>query len=220
LSMLNAIVTSSGQRETWFFYGCRNGGEHMMKEHLARIARTHANVHLHVCYSGPSGDDVEGSDYQHEGRVSVDLMKKLLPSSNYDFFICGPPPMMDATVEGLIAWDVPEARVHFEKFGPGAPRKKPEPESAGDTDVETVAVEFKKSGKTLQWSPAAGTLFDLAQQNDIEIDSGCQQGNCGTCQTAIHSGKVNYLSEPSYECESGTCLVCCCVPDGAIVVDA
>lgn len=220
LSMLNSIVTAPGRRETWFLYGCRCGGEHMMKEHLARIASDHANVHLHVCYSEPAGDDAEGSDFQHKGWISIDLMKKLLPSSNYDFFVCGPPPMMNATLEGLAAWGVPETRVHFEKFGPGPPRKKAEPIAADGAKVETIEVVYKKSGKTLQWRPAAGTLLDLAREHDIEIESGCELGNCGTCQTAIHSGKVKYLSEPSFEAESGTCLMCCCVPAGPIVVDA
>ncbi len=222
LSMLNAIVTSSGQRETWFFYGVRNGAEHIMKDHLAAIAGKHANVHLHVCYSEPAEDDVEGSCYHHKGWVSVDLMKELLPSSNYDFYICGPPPMMDGTIAGLTDWGVPETRIHFEKFGPGAPGKKvlPKPADTEDAAAETLEVEFRKSGKTLSWTPAVGTLFNLAQEHDIEIDSGCEQGNCGTCQTAIHSGEVKYLKEPSFESEAGTCLVCCCVPVGPVVLDA
>ncbi len=41
LSMLNAIVATGSKRETWFFYGVRNGKEQIATEHLVNIAREH-----------------------------------------------------------------------------------------------------------------------------------------------------------------------------------
>ena len=37
LSMLNAICESGSQRETWLFYGVRNGDEHIVREHLEAL---------------------------------------------------------------------------------------------------------------------------------------------------------------------------------------
>ena len=56
LSMLNAIAekNSNGKlsnRKTWFFYNCHDRSDHMMKEHLEKIAKAHKNISLHVCYS-------------------------------------------------------------------------------------------------------------------------------------------------------------------------
>jgi hypothetical protein len=51
---------------------------------LEKIARENQNVHLQVCYSRPEAEDVAGRDYQHAGRLSIALLKELLPSA----FLC------------------------------------------------------------------------------------------------------------------------------------
>ncbi len=219
LSMLNAIIETGSSRETWFFFGVRHGDEHIMREHLDRVNLEHENVRLHVCYSDPrDGVDVQGTDYHHDGRVSVELLRELLPSSNYDFYMCGPPPMMDALTAGLKEWGVPEDRVHFEKFGPapGKPMPKPKPDTVGDGPPVT----FKKSGKTIPWDATFEHLWEFAAANGVEIDSGCLEGNCGSCMTAILSGEVTYGDEPAYPYEKGTCLACSCVPKGPLELDA
>ena len=217
LCMLNAIVDSGSSRETWFLFGVRHGDEHIMREHLDRVAREHENVHLHVCYSNPrDGVDVRGTDYHHSGYVSTELLRELLPSSNYDFYMCGPPPMMDSLTEGLLEWGVPEERVHFEKFGPAPGKPKPKP----DTSAKGPPVTFKKSGRTIPWDAAFEHVWDFAAANGVEIDSGCLEGNCGSCMTAILSGEVTYADEPSFPYEKGTCLTCSCVPNGPLELDA
>ena len=158
-------------------------------------------------------------DYDHAGRVSVALFKKLLPSNHYDFLICGPPPMMDSMIEDLKDWGVPDDRVHFERFGPGPP-KRPPVKPVGDEVGTKFEITFKRSGKNATWTPAIGSILDLARACDVPIDSGCERGDCGTCQTAIRTGSVAYTDPPSFECEAGTCLVCCSVPQGPLVLDA
>ena len=63
---------------------------------------------------------MHGDDYQHEGRSSLELFMEVLPNNNFDFYFCGPPPMMTPIVEGLEGWGVPESRIHFETFGPAS----------------------------------------------------------------------------------------------------
>ena len=52
------------------FFGARNRSEHILKEHLEKVAGENDNVRLHVCYSRPGREDVKGRDYTHEGRVT------------------------------------------------------------------------------------------------------------------------------------------------------
>src|SRR5262245_11072082 len=40
----------------------------------------------------------------HVGRIDLDAMQRLLPSKAYDFYVCGPPAMMDTVTRGLQAW--------------------------------------------------------------------------------------------------------------------
>ncbi|MEC9206642.1 MAG: FAD-binding oxidoreductase, partial [Pseudomonadota bacterium] len=108
LSMVNHIVETGSKRETWFFYGVQNGEDHAMKEHLQKIDEEHENINICVVYSRPrDGEDVEGRDYKYKGRVGADLFREVLPSNNYDYYFCGPPPMMNSLFEGLREWDVP-----------------------------------------------------------------------------------------------------------------
>ena len=220
LSMLNNICVSGSRRETWFFYGVRNRAEHIMKDHLEQLARSHENVHLQVCYSDPTDNDVAGRDYQHAEWVGVDLFKRLLPSNNYEFYICGPPPMMSALTEGLADWGVPSAEVHFEAFGPASVKSAKAPAAAEGADAPTFEILFAKAGKTVPWDPGAGSLLEFAEANDVVIDSGCRAGNCGTCTTAIRAGEVSYVNDPGAPPDAGSCLTCIAVPKTDLTLEA
>ncbi|MFD2256094.1 2Fe-2S iron-sulfur cluster-binding protein [Luteolibacter algae] len=211
LSMMNALVAAKSRRKTWFFYGVRNGSENMIADTVKQWRELNQpNFHIHICYSNPGPDDILGKDYDHRSRVGVDLFKQLLPSNNYDFYTCGPGPMMQAIRDGLIDWGVPEKHVHDEAFI--AVKKS--------VDVAAASVEFKKSGKLLQVSGTATNLLDLASEEGVDIPSGCCAGSCGTCQIALLSGKVKYDSKPEFAIEAGCCLPCVCLPDGDLVLDA
>ncbi len=221
LSMLNTLCDDRSKREVWFFYGVRNKAEHIMAEHLRQIEAEHENVHLQVCYSQPDQDsDGHGRDYHHGEMVSVDLFKRVLPSNNFEFYICGPPPMMSALVTDLEQWGVPEKNVHFEAFGPASVKKSTSVAEESKTQGSSYKVNFAKSGKVLDWKQGSGTLLELAESQGIEIDSGCRAGSCGTCMTAIKSGEVSYLDQPSANLESGSCLPCIAVPKTPVTIDA
>ena len=224
LSMLTTICDSGAERETWLFYGLRHGGEHVMPATLARFERDHPNVRVVVCYSEPRAEDRAGRDYDHGEHISVALMRRYLQGPNYQFYICGPPPMMQALYQGLQDWGAPESAINYEAFGPATVKTKAQRDTAATAAEgaagEAVEVEFARSGRKATWQPDAGALLDLAEANDVAIDCGCRAGNCGTCLTAIKAGEVRYLSEPGVPPEEGSCLTCIAVPKGRLVLDA
>jgi hypothetical protein len=220
LAMLNTLVATGSKREIYFFYGVRNRGDHVMKEHLERVAHQNPNVHLSVCYSKPEEGDKKGEDYHHASRVSVDLLKQVLPSNNYDFYICGPGPLMESLTNGLSEWGVPDKNVHFETFGPSSVKKVAELPAAAQASGQTFSVEFKKSGKKLPWIPGCTNILQLAMDNDIPIPSGCRAGSCGTCQVAVFSGEIAYVTPSDFVTEHGTRLTCIGAPKGDVVLDA
>ena len=219
LSMLNTTLEFGGDREVWFFYGVRNGAEHAMKAHLRAASIAHSNLHLHVCYSDPAEGDVAGEDYDHESRVGVPVLQSVLPSNNFQYLICGPPPMMESLISALEEWGVPKQDILREGFGPTTGRKAAamaiDPEAAGPQGV------FKRSGKTARWDPAFESLVKFAEANGCNIPYACLAGNCGTCLTTVISGQVDYQgNEPDFDAEGGTCLPCSCVPESALELDA
>ena len=221
LSMVNSMIDSGYKHETWFFYGLRNKAEHAMHQHLKDLDAAHDWLHMNICYSGPSEADIKGEDYDHEARVSVALFKELLPSNNYDYYMCGPPPMMSSLVSDLEEWGVPEARIHLEAFGPASVKK------VSDAHVEkpaseqsTFEVNFAKSGKKLTWDGGTDTLLDFAEEHDIDLEFGCRAGNCGSCLTAIKSGDVELINDDvGADIEKGSCLVCVSRPKSDLVLD-
>ena len=217
LSMLDAIVEANARRDVWFFYGVRNRSEHAMADRLRQLAADNPNVQLHVCYSHPGPDDRLGHDYRHGERVSVDLLKRELPSHALDFFICGPPAMMHSLVEGLQAWGVPAGRIHHEAFGPASVKSVAAPETA--PSGRTAEIVFARSGKTCAWDGRSSVL-EAAEANGVRIDFGCRAGNCGTCLTALLGGEVDYASPPGTSIEAGSCLACIAVPKTALRLDA
>ena len=221
LSMLNTLVEVDSQREIWFFLGVRDKTEHVMKEHLEKVALENPNVNLKIFYSRPRETDLKGDDYHIEGRVSVENFKPLLPSNNYEFYICAPPPMVKDLRAGLENWGVPKTSIHFEAFGPATVKKcTTNSEDAKKEDVPKIEICFTKSGKTLPWDPNLTSILEFAEKHEIPLDSGCRAGNCGTCLTAIKSGEVTYVGEPGSMPEEGSCLACIAVPKGDLTLDA
>ena len=220
LSMLNTLVAQRSRREIWFFYGVRNRAQHIMKEHLETIVRENPNVRLIVCCSRPERDYERGRDYHHEGRISIDLLKQTLPSNNFEFYVCGPGPMMRDLAEGLKEWGVPETNVHYETFGPSSVKEVAVVGAAGIGAPAAFAVQFKKSGKTVDWSGEHANLLEFVEAHGINIPCGCRAGSCGTCQVAVFSGEIDYIAKSDFETNPGTRLTCIGAPKSDLVIDA
>ena len=222
LSMLSSVAMSGSKRETWLFYGVRDKREVVQGEYMRALAEEHENIHVRLCFSDPrEGEDIAGEDFDHAERVSVELMHRVLPSTNYDYYICGPGPMMNAITADLSEAGVPDSKVHYESFGPASvkPKAAPAP-AASDTPAATFKVNFSKSGKELEWDASKGPILDFAEANDIALECGCRAGSCGTCSIAVRSGEVDYIDEISAEPEEGSCLACMAIPKGDLVIDA
>jgi ferredoxin-NADP reductase len=219
LSMLGYLLENGSQREIWLFYGVRNSHEMVMQPQLQALAGRHANFHLHSCFSKPLEGEILGTHYQHRGWVDIDLLRRTLPMAGYQFYLCGPPPMMQSLVPGLEALGINPSDIHYEAFGPaslpgrGAATRDLPPESA-----TTHQVYFSRSDRNVTWQPGGGSLLELAEAEGIEVDSGCRSGSCGACQTRLVSGEVHYESPPDADIESGHCLLCTSTPDSDLVL--
>ena len=222
LSMANWCLADQPAREVWLFYGVRNSREMIMKPALEGLAAAHPNFRLRVCFSDALPEDVAVRDYQHRSRVDVNVLRMQLPLKAYQFYICGPNPMMESLVPALEDWGVPDARIHFEAFGPASVKRRTTTTAAGAAagNETGIMINFAKSGKQLPWQPASGSLLEFAEANGISVNSGCRAGGCGSCQTTIQSGEVAYHQPPDCDPEPGSCLLCVCSPKTSVTLEA
>jgi ferredoxin len=87
----------------------------------------------------------------------------------------------------------------------------------------TFKVEFKKSGKTLEWERSSGNLLDFAEENGIQMESGCRMGVCGSCKVKLISGTVAMETEDGLEDADKAdrlILPCVAVPESDLVIEA
>lgn len=223
ISMLNAIVHVGRKRPVWFVHGTRNGVHHAMCKHMRRLDAENENVRVHICYDRPHPEDVKGRDYDSSGHVTVELLRRLLPDKEMDFYICGPPPFMKSLFQDLRSWGVPESRIHYELFGATslltegtqAPHRKPQPVES-DEDLEVV---FLKSGVTARWGPDFDNLLDFAEAQGVYPECSCRSGICQICMHELLEGEVDYATEPLDPPYPGQVLLCCARPRTDLVID-
>ena len=89
-----------------------------------------------------------------------------------------------------------------------------------DTGTERdIEVTFSRSGKRYTWDPREASLLEFAESRGIDIDCQCRAGECGTCETRLLSGEVEYLQPPQVVLGKGYCLMCISIPKSDITLD-
>jgi len=225
LSMLNQCSQQQPSREIWLFYGLRDGRETVMKSHLEGLASSNPNFHLHICMSHPLPEDELDRDYQHPGRVDIELLRTQLPDKPYHFYICGPTSMLESLVPALEDWGFDETQIHFEAFGPASIKRRHAntavTEAQDDPAINAcMVVNFAQSGQQFQWQPFTSNLLAFAEAKGVSVNAGCRAGSCGSCQTKLISGEVDYHQPPDYDPDPDACLLCVCIPKTSITLQA
>ena len=218
MSMLRWCLAEQPERTIHLFYGLQHGGEHAFKQTLEELAASSPNLHLHVAYSRPGVDELQGRDFRHAGHVDVDLLQRTLPPIRHRFYVCGPPSMMASLLPALSAWGVPAQDIHHEAFGPASAQATITDSAPALT--APVEVKFSRSGRTLVWDGHDQTLLDFAERHGVAVESGCRSGSCGSCETRLVSGSVRYAHNPDHEIAPGHCLLCVGTPGSALVLEA
>ena len=217
LSMLETICDEKIERKCYFIHAVRNRSEQAFREHIQKIVKKCINVELHVFYSHPAEDEeVESTDHgQHVGYIDVDCLAKITGGGDLQYYICGPPPMMQTLVPALEGFGVSSDSILMEAFGPASTRAKSAKVTTDSGEESTTPqqhkLHFKLSNRFLTWD-GTSPILDMAEEVGIFIDSSCRSGNCGTCEIRLHDGEVEYEEEPGIDITPGHCLACVAKP--------
>ena len=135
------------------------------------------------------------------------------PFAEWEVFLCGPTPFMDAMTHALRDLEVPRKRLHIERFvsltedrlqgrsidtedpfeglAPGDSESVEQPEPPGGTAGVDSSVEVELDGEhhTFAW-PAGTVLLDLLRGRGLDAPFSCREGACSACACRVTAGEV------------------------------
>jgi uncharacterized protein len=214
LSMAHALAAEPS-RPTWLIHAGRNARQLPFADELAALTSRAKHIK-----SVPHQSD-------QAGHITRGSLRMLLPLDDYDVYLCGPPPFMQAMFDIMLSLGIREERIAYEFFGPArkltatATVSAVPPQAIPDAPSETgdgPTISFTKSGISKSWNGVHRTLLDFAEAQGLSPAFSCRNGICGTCTCDVE-GQVRYIEEPLDEPGPGKALLCCSVPDGPLRID-
>ncbi|CAM4115169.1 pyridoxamine 5'-phosphate oxidase family protein [Bordetella muralis] len=222
LAMLKHVVYEGLRKQrvrpTVLFQAARSKEERAFDAELhGLVTAANGAVEL-VRVLGDVTNATSGQDYDAAGRIDMALLTRFLSFNDYDFYLCGPPPFMQALYDGLRGYGVADRRIHAEAFGPASLTRSPDAGVAISAPARLpaattpVPIAFLNSLKEARWTPASGTLLDLAEARGLNPEYSCRAGSCGTCRTKLVKGAITYIKTPTAAVADDEVLICCAVP--------
>jgi propane monooxygenase reductase component len=106
LSLLRHMQDSASEREAVYYYGARTEADLFHLEELAGLPGG---------FVPALSEDSNG--WEGESGLITDVVDRLEADiAEVDAYVCGPPPMVEATIALLERKGVPEAHIYFDKF--------------------------------------------------------------------------------------------------------
>lgn len=113
LSLLRALAEGGSTRAATYYYGARRGADLFHLEELGQLAGTMQNFRFVPALSEPDGTQ----DWSGETGLITEVVDRCEDDlQDVDAYVCGPPPMVDATMALLAARGVPEEHIYYDKF--------------------------------------------------------------------------------------------------------
>ena len=124
------------------------------------------------------------------------------PEADTQIYACGPGPLLDDLVNATHAWPADALRVeHFQTKGGTQDLGKGLPFTA----------ELRDSGLSIEVR-ADQSLLEALRQANIDIQSDCQEGLCGSCELRVIEGEVDHRDSVLTRSErlSNSRMMSCC----------
>ena len=247
MSMLRWLEDTKANVDIIFIYSTRTVRDLIFRSELELIAISHPNFKLAVTITGWElggiWQDRIGKISGYTGRLNEKLLHEIAPDfQERTAYVCGAEPFMVAVKTMLEGLDFPMSNYYQESFGgspkgrsktvtnlseePPLPQEVPTKPCLQQTnhhlDIEpesdrSPVVVFAKSGKEIICE-AEDLILDVAEQEGIELPSGCRMGVCGACKLPLSEGSVDYDDEP--QCDRGYLLTCVAKAKGRVVIEA
>lgn len=116
--LANLFESKKTNRKVSFWYGARSLKELFYDDYFKKLEYENKNFSFHVALSDPLPDDNWNSykGYIHDVVNREYLAKQELDILNVEFYLCGPPPMIQAMIKLLKGYNVRDEQIRFDEF--------------------------------------------------------------------------------------------------------
>ncbi len=145
-------------------------------------------------------DEASGPPDLHP-LIQERVQKAACSRDECQLYACGPEPMLNAFLNACK--DLSLKNANIERF-------KPVEVLASAQIKRAYTVVLKKSNKTIEVTPEM-SLLQALRHHDIEVDTSCEEGVCGACETRVLSGEPEHLDcvLSDQEREKNTVMMVC-----------
>ncbi|MFJ1301744.1 cytochrome P450/oxidoreductase [Pseudomonadota bacterium AL_CKDN230030165-1A_HGKHYDSX7] len=187
-------------RELGMSYELHYSGSSRARMALLDTLQALHGEHLHV-YARDEGARQDFAARHAQARPGVRI------------YACGPQRMLDGLAQATAHW--PEGTLSVEHFQSTLGVLDPAREHAFE-------VELKDSGLTLT-VPADQTLLAALRGANIDVQSDCEEGLCGSCEVRVIAGDIDHrdvVLTPAERAAGGKMMTCCSrAKQGRIVLE-
>lgn len=219
MGIAKAILNHEPDSNVFLIYANRNPDSVIFKTEWAEMEKN-SNDRLKVIHNY---DTAPFTWFGLKGFLTEDKIQSILqnkvggPFQNFQYYICGPSPMMDIVKKGLSRSGVANEQVHTEYFGAPVSEKKPTDVAAPFEGKASVTVHVYGKTSTFQVDKET-TILKAAMKNGVDPPYSCTVGVCTTCRAKVHKGLVHMMEREGLtddEIEEGYVLTCQSVPRSA-----
>lgn len=246
MSMSRWMMDTAANCDVVFFHNAQTPEDIIFWKELNWMSSHNPNFRLAISVTQPSFNQ---EWWGLRGRLNEPMLYSIAPDFwTRTVYVCGPNGFMAAVKSMMERIGFPMQNYYEESFGgakkpsksdtatstaptglaPLAATSIPAPVSVPaanptSTSISSATIVFSTSGKEVKCD-GKEPILDVAEAEDIELDSSCRSGSCGTCKILKLEGTVNYDGEPDAlddeEQEQGYILACIACPVGRVVVEA
>ncbi|GAA2116242.1 phenylacetate-CoA oxygenase/reductase subunit PaaK [Kitasatospora saccharophila] len=201
LSMAAAVLAAEPDSTVTLLAGDRGADTAMLTEELADLKDRHRH-RLRVLRVFSREERQAGLPAGRLDRAGLRaLLPRLLPAGAHEWYVCGPPGMVEAAEEVLAERGT--AHVRTELFttralpaGPPPAPPRPPDGSAGSAGAEVAAagceLTVRLDGRSsVLRVPAGANVLDAALAARPETPYSCRTGVCATCRAKVVLGRVD-----------------------------
>ncbi|MFA4843241.1 MAG: FAD-binding oxidoreductase [Candidatus Omnitrophota bacterium] len=112
-SILHHLKEKGMSRKVMYFFGARSKKDLFFTEELFSLSRQFPNFRYVPALSEPRPQDA----WKGETGLITQVVERIMPEGGYtEAYLCGPPPMIDASIQVLRQKGVEEIYIYYDKF--------------------------------------------------------------------------------------------------------